>query len=43
MIFSSNGPRDDLSENIYRFLLDAFNRNNCSTDKLEVTAYIYIY
>lgn len=37
MIFSSNGPRDDLSESIHRFILDAVARNNNSTDKLEVT------
>ena len=36
MIFSSTGPRDGLSESIYRFLLDAVARNNNSTSNLEV-------
>lgn len=36
MIFSSTSPRDDLSESIHRFLLDAVARNNNSTEKLEV-------
>lgn len=40
MIFSSKGPRDELSESIYNFLLDAVARNNGSTDKLEVSKII---
>lgn len=36
MIFSSSGPRDDLSETIRNFLLDAIARNNNSLENLEV-------
>lgn len=36
MIFSSTVPRDDLSETIHRFILDAVARNNNSIETLEV-------
>lgn len=36
MIFSSTSPRDDLSESIHHFLLDAVARKNNSTENLEV-------
>jgi len=36
MIFSSTAPRDDLSEVIHRFILDAVARNNNSLENLEV-------
>ena len=36
MIFSSTGLRDDLSETVHRFILDAVARNNNSLENLEV-------
>lgn len=39
MIFSSSGLRDDLSEAVHRFILDAVARNNNSLENLEVRKY----
>ena len=36
MIFSSKGPRDDMSESIRAFLLDSIAQNNNSLENLEV-------
>lgn len=37
MIFSSTGPKDELSEIIRNFILDSIARNNNSLENLEVS------